>query len=32
MEAQKIKYLKNEKSVLDEIKNIFHEGLSFGNK
>ena len=24
LETQKIKYLKNEKSFLDEIKNIFH--------
>ena len=24
MEIQKIKYLENEKSFLDEIKNIFH--------
>ena len=24
MEIQKVKYLKNEKSFLDEIKNIFH--------
>ena len=37
METQKIKYLENEKSSLDEIKNIFHsffffEGLSFGDK
>ena len=24
MEVQKIKYLENEKSFLDEIKNIFH--------
>ena len=31
---QKLEYLKNEKSFLDEIKNIFHsfEGLSFGEK
>ena len=34
MEIQKFKYLENEKSFLDEIKNIFHgfEGLSFGEK
>ena len=34
METQKVKYLKNEKSFLDEIKNIFHifGGLSFGDK
>ena len=32
---QKFEYLKNEKSFLDEIKNIFQfliEGLSFGEK
>ena len=31
---QKFEYLENEKSFLDEIKNIFHsfEGLSFGEK
>ena len=31
---QKFEYLENEKSFLDEIKNIFHsfEGLSFGQK
>ena len=31
---QKLKYLENEKSFLDEIKYIFHifEGLSFGDK
>ena len=31
---QKPEYLENEKSFLDEIKNIFHifEGLSFGDK
>ena len=32
-EIQKFKYLKNEKSFLDEIKNIFHSfWLSFGEK
>ena len=33
-EIQKSEYLENEKSFLDEIKNIFHsfEGLSFGGK
>ena len=31
---QKIEYLENEKSFLDEIKNVFivFEGLSFGTK
>ena len=28
---QKLEYVKNEKTFLDEIKNIFH-GLSFGEK
>ena len=35
MEMQKFKYLKNEKSFLDEIKSIIFivfEGLSFGEK
>ena len=34
MEIQKFKYLENEKSFLDEIKNIFQvfEGLSFCDK
>ena len=36
MEIQKFKYLENEKSFLDEIKNktpfIGFEGLSFGDK
>ena len=33
-EIQKLEYLENEKSFLDEIKNIFHsfEELSFGEK
>ena len=33
-EIQKFEYFKNEKSFLDEIKNIFHsfQGLSFGEK
>ena len=33
-EHKKIKYLENEKSFLDEIRNIFHsfEGLSFDYK
>ena len=33
-EIQKFKYLKNEKSFLDEIKTFFivFEGLSFGEK
>ena len=33
-EVQKLEYLENEKSFLDEIKNIFHsfEELSFGEK
>ena len=31
MEIQKLEYLENEKSFLDEIKNIF-EGLSFVEK
>ena len=33
-EIQKSEYLENEKSFLDEIKNIFHsfEELSFGGK
>ena len=32
--TQKLKYLENKTSFLDEIKNIFHsfEGLSFGEK
>ena len=34
MEIQKFEYLKNEKGLLDEIKNIFHSfwRLSFGEK
>ena len=32
MEIQKFEYLENEKSFFDEIKNMFHEGLSFGEK
>ena len=34
MKIQEIDYHENEKSFLDEIKNIFHifEGLSFVNK
>ena len=34
MEIQKFEYLENEKSYLDELKNIFvvFEGLSFGEK
>ena len=35
MEIQKFKYLENEKSVLDEVKNIFHSfwiAISFGEK
>ena len=35
MEIQKLKYLENEKSFLDEIKKtpfIVFEGLSFGDK
>ena len=34
MKIQKFKYLKNEKSFLDEIKTFFivSEGLSFGEK
>ena len=33
-QIQKFEYLENEKSFLDEIKNIFHsfKGLSFGGK
>ena len=32
--SQKFEYLENEKSFLDEIKNIFHsfKGLSYGEK
>ena len=34
MEIQKLEYLENEKSFVDEIKNIFivFEGLPFGEK
>ena len=32
METQKIKYLENEKSFLDEIKNIFHSFMGYGVK
>ena len=34
IEIQKFEYLENEKSFLDDIKNIFHifKGLSFGEK
>ena len=32
MEIQIFEYLENEKSFLDEIKNIVYEGLSFGEK